>query len=66
MSPGAGRVDDGAGAEEEERLEEGVVHDVEERRRRSPRTARRGRPSARPAKPSPRPMTMIPTFSMLW
>ena len=61
---GVGRVDDRAGTQEQQGLEQRVVPDVQQAPPR-PRTTQSARPSERPIKARPRPMTMMPMFSML-
>ena len=57
---------DRAGAEEEQRLEQGVVPDVQQARRPGPARPSPAGPATGPSSARPRPMTMMPMFSMLW
>ena len=58
----AGRRQHGAGAEEQQALEQAVIEDVEQRRRHGERGGA-GMPLAVKASARPRPMKMMPMFS---
>ena len=62
---GVDGMDHRAGAEKQQRLEEGVIPDVQQAPL-SPRTTQSAVPSDRPSRARPRPITMMPMFSMLW